>query len=128
MDLAEQKAAYLGLRTFRTRNFPKEGPHPFYNIFTLLLTFHAELMKLGPTARSTLYVQLAPFPGHHLVLVITDDGFRYALIHVVPAPPEASAGTLRMEDIGWLDVERIRRREGSEGVEVGGAAVEDNAR
>lgn len=65
------------------------------------------MLKLGPATRATLYVQLASFPGHYLVLVITDDGFRYALISV-KAAPESAAGVLLMEDIGWLDVSRIR--------------------
>lgn len=44
-----------------------------------------------------------PFPTHYLVLVVTDTDFRYALISVSIVPE----GNLVMEDIGWLDVERI---------------------
>jgi mediator of RNA polymerase II transcription subunit 14 len=64
------------------------------------------MAKLGPTARGTLFIQLASFPSHYLVLVITDDSFRYALISVAPAP-EARGGQLVMGDIGWLEVCRI---------------------
>ncbi|KAI0694357.1 hypothetical protein BC835DRAFT_1274702, partial [Cytidiella melzeri] len=88
-DLAEQKVNYLGLRSFRQRNFSRD-----------------ELQKLGPTARGTLYIQLATFPYHYLVLVITDEEFRYALISVKERRDSMYA-ELIMEDIGWLDVKRI---------------------
>jgi mediator of RNA polymerase II transcription subunit 14 len=47
-----------------------------------------------------------PFPTHYLVLVVTDTDFRYALISV-RIVPEGIYQSLVMEDIGWLDVERI---------------------
>jgi hypothetical protein len=47
-----------------------------------------------------------PFPTHYLVLVVTDTDFRYALISV-GVVPEGIYPSLVMEDIGWLDVERI---------------------
>ena len=69
--------------------------------------FGTELAKLGPAARGTMYIQLLSFPSHYLVLVITDDDFRYALIHVAVLM-ETPLTTLVMEDIGWLNVRRIR--------------------
>ena len=52
-----------------------------------------------------LYIQLGNFPMHYLVLVITDQDFRYALISV---KEESSVNhDLKMEDIGWLNVRRI---------------------
>ncbi|KIK79206.1 hypothetical protein PAXRUDRAFT_161917 [Paxillus rubicundulus Ve08.2h10] len=89
-DLVEQKANYLGLQAFRHRNFSKE-----------------ELQKLGPSARGTMYIQLSSFPTHYLVLVITEEAFRYALISV-KVLPDSMYGNMIMEDIGWLDVQRIR--------------------
>ncbi|KIJ59729.1 hypothetical protein HYDPIDRAFT_118235 [Hydnomerulius pinastri MD-312] len=89
-DLVEQKANYLGLQVFRHRNFSKE-----------------ELQKLGPAARGTMYIQLSSFPSHYLVLVITDEDFRYALISVKVLTDSMYGNTI-MEDIGWLDVRRIR--------------------
>lgn len=65
-----------------------------------------EINKLGTTVRSLLYIQLMPFPTHYLVLVVTDTDFRYALISV-RVGPEGIYQSLVMEDIGWLDVERI---------------------
>jgi hypothetical protein len=66
----------------------------------------SEIQKLGSTARGTLYVQLANFPNHYLVLVITDEQFRYALISV-DVISESMYGNMVMRDIGWLDVHRI---------------------
>jgi mediator of RNA polymerase II transcription subunit 14 len=107
-DLAEQAARYLGLQTFRVRNWAPD-----------------ELRKLGPTLRGALYVRLARAPRHYLVLVIADERLRFALLSVraLPGPVEK----LVMEDIGWLDVERICgdasvRRAGKEHV---GTAEED---
>ena len=54
-----------------------------------------------------MYIQLLSFPSHYLVLVITDDDFRYALIHAAVLM-ESPLTTLVMEDIGWLNVKRIR--------------------
>ncbi|KAF9220121.1 MED14-domain-containing protein [Gyrodon lividus] len=93
-DLIEQKANYLGLQAFRHRNFSKE-----------------ELQKLGPSARGTMYIQLSSFPLHYLVLVITEEAFRYALISV-KVLPDSMFGAMIMEDICWLDVLRIRGEKG----------------
>ncbi|KAK0454745.1 mediator complex subunit MED14-domain-containing protein [Armillaria borealis] len=89
VDLAEQMAKYLGLQSFRTRNFPAE-----------------ERRKLGPSARGTLFIQLEHFPDHYLVIVITDDNFQYALIES-KVLRESMFANLVMEDIGWLDFDRI---------------------
>ncbi|KAI0068848.1 MED14-domain-containing protein [Artomyces pyxidatus] len=88
IELAEQKANYLGLVTFRLRNFSKE-----------------EQAKLGPSARSLLHIQLTPYPNHYIMLVLTDNEFRYALIsvHVIADMYQS----LVMDDIGWLEVEKI---------------------
>ncbi|KAI0045303.1 MED14-domain-containing protein [Auriscalpium vulgare] len=89
IELAEQKANYLGLQTYRNRNFSRD-----------------EFAKLGPHARSLLYIQLSPFPNHYLMLVVTDQDFRYALISVDVVTGSVYQ-SLTMEDIGWLEVERI---------------------
>ncbi|KAF8893946.1 mediator complex subunit MED14-domain-containing protein [Infundibulicybe gibba] len=88
-DLAEQKASYLGLQSFRRRNFLSD-----------------ELAKLGPTNRGTLFIQLSSFPNHYLVLVITDERFRYALI-TTKILSETMYANMIMEDIAWLDFDRI---------------------
>ncbi|KAG6862349.1 hypothetical protein C0995_016047 [Termitomyces sp. Mi166 len=92
-DLAEQKAKYLGLQSFRRRNFQPE-----------------ELHKLGPSTRGTLYIQLSNFPNHYLVLVITDERFQYALI-TTRIMTESMYADMIMEDIAWLDFDRIHGEE-----------------
>ncbi|KAG6857789.1 hypothetical protein H0H87_004205 [Tephrocybe sp. NHM501043] len=92
-DLAEQKANYLGLQSFRRRNFKQE-----------------ELVKLGPSTCGTLYIQLSNFPNHYLVLVITDERFRYALI-TTRIMTESMYAEMIMEDIAWLDFDRIHGEE-----------------
>ncbi|KAG9309720.1 hypothetical protein JVU11DRAFT_10396 [Chiua virens] len=86
MDLIEQKANYLGLQAFRHRNFSKE-----------------EIKKLEVLARGTMYIKLANFPSHYLVLMIIEEYFRYALISV-KVLSDSMYGNMIMEDIGWSDV------------------------
>ncbi|EJF55792.1 MED14-domain-containing protein [Dichomitus squalens LYAD-421 SS1] len=88
-DLAEQKVQYLGLQSFRTRNFSAD-----------------EIKKLGQDAQGQIYIQLGNFPTHYLVLVITDQDFRYALISAKEVEHSMNHD-LVMEDIGWLNVRRI---------------------
>jgi mediator of RNA polymerase II transcription subunit 14 len=106
-ELVEHKANYLGLQFYRTRNFSREGDFllKFPRSFSLMAI--AELSKLGPAARGTMYIQLLSFPSHYLVLVVTDDDFRYALINVAVLM-DSPLTTMVMEDIGWLNVKRIR--------------------
>ena len=67
-----------------------------------------ELAKLGAAVRGTLFIQLGSFPRHYLVLVITDEDFRYALISVSMITRGGAAfPEMIMEDIGWLDVQRV---------------------
>lgn len=68
-----------------------------------------ELQKLGPT-RGTLYIQLANSTEHYLVLVITDTEFRYALI-LTKVHTDSMYAEMTMEDIGWLDAQRIHGEE-----------------
>lgn len=58
-----------------------------------------------------MYIKLSNFPSHYLVLVITEEDFRYALISV-KVLPDSMYGNMIMEDIGWLDVRRIRGEKG----------------
>lgn len=105
-DLAEQKASYLGLQSYRTRNFSREGIQSCSWHTRLADDVTLELQKLGPAARGMLYIQLAKFPSHYLVLVITDEDFRYALISV-EVLPNTMFHNMVMKDIGWLDVRRV---------------------
>lgn len=64
------------------------------------------MKKLGSSTRGTLYIQLTNFLNHYLVLVITDEGFRYALI-TTRVVTESTYAHMLMEDIAWLDFDRI---------------------
>ncbi|KAJ6602180.1 mediator complex subunit MED14-domain-containing protein [Mycena sp. CBHHK59/15] len=88
-DIAEQKAVYLGLQSFRRRNFVPD-----------------ELAKLGSSARGAVYIQLSNFPHHYLALVINDEEFRYALI-TTRVLTGTMYGNLVMENVSWLDFDRI---------------------
>ena len=57
-----------------------------------------------------LYIELAKFPDHFLVLVVTDDDWRFALISV-EMMQDTPCHDLVMKDIGWLDVRRIHGEE-----------------
>ncbi|KAL0581807.1 mediator complex subunit [Marasmius crinis-equi] len=89
IDLVEQKANYLGLQSFRRRSFLPE-----------------EIQKLGPATQGTLYIQLQSYPTHYLVIVVTFDEFRYALI-TTSVVPDSICANMVMEDIAWLDFNRI---------------------
>ena len=65
-----------------------------------------ELLKFGPTARSQLFIQLTQFPIHYLVFVVTDDGYKYALVAMRQVSDGPTATSL-LDDIGWLDVKQI---------------------
>ena len=66
----------------------------------------SEMAKWGPSVRAQLFIQLANFHQHYLVLVATDADFRYALISV-SMMEDSPQGYMRIDDIAWLDVERI---------------------
>ncbi|KXN90150.1 Mediator of RNA polymerase II transcription subunit 14 [Leucoagaricus sp. SymC.cos] len=90
-DLAEQKAKYLGLQSYRMRNF-KRG----------------ELERLGPDTRGTLFIQLANSSNHYLVIIITDERYRFAIINT-KTEPDVMFTHLTLNQVAWLDFDRIRR-------------------
>ncbi|KAF9559893.1 MED14-domain-containing protein [Agrocybe pediades] len=91
IDLAEQKANYLGLSNYRRRNIKAE-----------------DMSKAGLDANgATLFIQLSNFQDHYLVLVVAEERFRYALITTKTITTE-SYMTMSLEDIAWLDFSRIR--------------------
>ncbi len=72
----------------------------------MLLNYSPELPKLGTDCRGTLYIQLANFPTHYLVLVVTAERFKYALI-TTKVQTESMYNNMTLEDIAWLDFDRI---------------------
>lgn len=65
-----------------------------------------ESSKFGPDVRALLFVQLASFPNHYLVIVVTTTEFRFALISV-KVLADSPQGNMIMDDIGWLNLQRI---------------------
>jgi mediator of RNA polymerase II transcription subunit 14 len=108
LDFAEQKASYLGLRSYRHRNMAKEGPLLLSLIHSFIQHHNSEMMKLGPDARGSLFIQLTNFPDHYLVIIITDERFKFALITTkgIEGPMIA---TMVLEDIAWIDSDRIHQ-------------------
>lgn len=94
----------MGLLCYRARNFKREGR--LCVLATLNLNLVTEAQKFGMDARSMVYIQLANYPSHYLVIVIGDDDLRYALI-MVRVAPESEYNQLVMDDIAWLDSRRI---------------------
>ena len=112
--------------SFPTPQFLKGGYVAYFLVLSPLHQQYAcssELQKLGPLARGTMYIKLSNFPSHYLVLVITEEDFRYALISV-KVLPDSQYGDMIMEDIGWLGVQRIRGGKGPSEVVIG-PRVED---
>lgn len=69
---------------------------------------NSEYQKLNHNAvmRASVFIQLIHFPTHYLVIVITDEEFRYALIETTMIT-DATYASVTMDDIGWLDVRRL---------------------
>ena len=86
------------------------------SFLSLMYFFHPEMIKLGPDARGSLFIQLTNFLNHYLVVVVTDEKFKYALITTKAIEGHMFA-MMVLEDIAWLDFDRLHhaRTLGSEG-------------
>jgi len=93
------------MQSYRRRNFLQDGKVVILELPTATYC-PTELHKLGEAARGTLFIQLAAFPSHYLVIVITDMEYQYALIST-SVIPGSMFGNMVMEDIAWLDLSRI---------------------
>lgn len=71
----------------------------------LLMQF-SELNKFGVVARGYLFIKLASFPSHYIVIIITEEGFKYALINSRRDVVDKRSG-LAIADLGWLDPETL---------------------
>lgn len=69
-----------------------------------------EVAKLGREARAMLFIQLANFRGYYLVLLVTELEFRFALISVQDMQ-NSPTNDLVLQDIGWLDVQRLHEND-----------------
>ncbi|KAJ3526719.1 hypothetical protein NMY22_g10058 [Coprinellus aureogranulatus] len=90
IELAEEKARYLGYLSYRTRNFRQQD-----------LDQH-----LGRN-KGLLYIQLKRFPDHYLVLVVKAKGFSYALMTTSTAA-DNPLSPMVIGDIAFLNFERIK--------------------
>lgn len=81
----DTRASYLGLRTVRRLPIRTQ-----------------DLSKFGTTTRTYLFIHLPSLPSHYLVLVLADEGFRFALISVKEGSDSIQTW-LCLEEIGWLD-------------------------
>ncbi|KAG8699220.1 mediator complex subunit [Ceratobasidium sp. 395] len=93
-DSVEQQVRFLGYRCSRHHGFP-----PRYPVLQ---------QKFGPGARHFLFTPLAGFPAHDVVIIITDEGFRYGIIET-----ETEAGYSVWKDGALLDIKAIRRQKTS---------------
>ncbi|KAJ1304613.1 hypothetical protein OPQ81_005755 [Rhizoctonia solani] len=90
-DSVEQQVRFLGYPCTRNRGFP-----PRYQVLN---------QKFGHGARHFLFTPLAGFPSHDVVIIVADEGFRYALIET-----EMAGGYASWKDGTLLDVDAIRRQ------------------
>lgn len=112
LDEVESRALYLGLQT--TRRLPLRG---------------VDLARFGEGTRSCLFVKLrvgeagkgAGAPSHHyLVLVMTEVGFRFALMGAREGSDQMQSW-LGVEEVGWLERGGVGKKEEVKGGEWGAA-------
>ncbi|CEL60873.1 hypothetical protein RSOLAG1IB_04112 [Rhizoctonia solani AG-1 IB] len=98
-DSVEQQVRFLGYPCTRNRGFP-----PRYQVL---------IQRFGHGARHFLFTPLAGFPSYDVVIIVADEGFRYALIET-----EVVGGYASWKDGTLLDVESMRRHKATVGAEV----------
>ena len=87
MDEVESRAAHLGYTTLRR-----------------LPIRQSDLFKLGPVTRYCLSLQLpftTPPATHYLVLILADEGFRFALVSL-KAESDPLQSYMTIGEIGWM--------------------------
>lgn len=63
-----------------------------------------ELQKFGEAAHGYIFINLPAFPPYYLVVIVTSDGFKYALINT---SRELGSNRVLIEDLGWLDPQNL---------------------
>ncbi|KDQ15248.1 hypothetical protein BOTBODRAFT_31903 [Botryobasidium botryosum FD-172 SS1] len=89
LDLVETQAIYLGLQTSRN-----------------LIRQESELAKFGEGRKGCMFIKLAGFPSHYLVVLITEQGLKNALISVKKVEHPYYSSVV-IDDLGWLNSSRI---------------------
>lgn len=64
------------------------------------------MARFGSNARGLLFIQLSPIQSHYLTVVITDKGFRFALITLSNSSEGPNSFSV-MKDFGWIDLTRM---------------------
>ena len=87
MDEVESRAVYLG-----------------YTALRRLPIRQSDLFKFGNITRYCLFLQLphkTPPATHYLVLILVDEGFRFALVSL-KAESDPLQSYMTIEEIGWV--------------------------
>lgn len=87
MDEVESRAVYLGYTTLRR-----------------LPIRQADLFKFGPITRYCLFLQLphkTPPATHYLVLILADEGFRFALVSL-KAESDPLQSYMTIDEVAWM--------------------------
>ncbi|KZT56231.1 MED14-domain-containing protein [Calocera cornea HHB12733] len=76
------------------------------NVSKTRLVRAQDMPAFGPSARLFLYIALAAFPSHYLVLVLADSGLQYAMLKVALVNEDV-APEFQILECAWLDIRRI---------------------
>jgi hypothetical protein len=76
-----------------------------------------ELSKLGTGSQGFLFIKVSNLDDHFLVFIITEEGFRQALVHVRKVR-EQEKTIMVISAIAWLDMSRIRGWNSNEDDEI----------
>ena len=76
------------------------------SVYILTERFIEESIQKFGQLRTSIYIQLSPYPDYHLAMLATEEEIRWALVNV----KDIISDDYRMktvEDFGYLDVEKI---------------------
>lgn len=65
-----------------------------------------ELQKFGDIAPGYLFINLTTLPSYYLVIIVTVDGFKHALINTARELVDKQTKVV-VRDLGWLDPEKL---------------------
>ncbi|KAF8343097.1 mediator complex subunit MED14-domain-containing protein [Cantharellus anzutake] len=88
-ETIEQQVKYLGLQSSRQPGFARN-----------------EMLKLSSGAAFHVFIKLTNFPSHYIVIVVSEEGCKYALIDTRLEIVE-NRERLVIADLGWLDPEKL---------------------
>lgn len=106
MEAVELQVNYIGLQSTRTllSQPGKDHSSQLYGAFNAEMIIHQELRKFGDAAPGYIFINLPAFPPYYLVVIVTPDGFKYALINTSREP---GSNRVLIEDLGWFDPQNL---------------------